>query len=120
MSALELSNRFAELYAKGDFETIYGELYSPDIVSIESGSDQKEYRGMAEIQGKNEWWESNFEVHGMEHMGPYPNGDEFCMIYKMDVTHKESGNRMAFEEVAHYTVANGKIAREKFFYTGKM
>ncbi len=36
----------------------------------------------------------------------------------MDVTPKESGQRMTMDEMAVYTIKNGKIAEERFFYNG--
>jgi ketosteroid isomerase-like protein len=34
------------------------------------------------------------------------------------MTNKESGQRMKMEEAALYTVRDGKIAEERFFYGG--
>ena len=34
----------------------------------------------------------------------------------MDVTQRESGNRIKMDEVALYTVKDGKIVEERFFY----
>ena len=39
-----------------------------------------------------------------------------ALIFDMDVTNKESGQRMQMREVGVYTVKNGKILREEFFY----
>ena len=36
----------------------------------------------------------------------------------MDVTVKESGQHMKMEEIALYTLKDGKIAEERFFYGG--
>jgi ketosteroid isomerase-like protein len=34
----------------------------------------------------------------------------------MDITNKESGERVAMDEIALYTVENGKISEERFYY----
>jgi ketosteroid isomerase-like protein len=34
----------------------------------------------------------------------------------MDVTVKETGARMVMDEIALYTIKDGKIAEERFFY----
>jgi ketosteroid isomerase-like protein len=36
------------------------------------------------------------------------------------VTNKPSGNRMQMDEAGLYTVSNGKIVREEFFYNMEM
>lgn len=117
MTANEVGTKLVELFNVGDYGTIYSTLYSPDIVSIEAGDDSKEYVGMAAIEGKNEWWESAFETHGSKAVGPFPNGNDFALYIEMDVTDKASGHRFTMQEVGLYTVADGKIVREKFYYT---
>ncbi len=44
------------------------------------------------------------------------NGDQFVVRFKMDLTQKETGNRIQMDEVGVYTIKNGKIAEERFFY----
>lgn len=105
-----------------DTLTGLGELYDPGAVSVEAGpapgTDSAETRGVDGIRGKHEWWESNFEVHSATVDGPYPHGDDrFAVIFEIDTTHRESGERSQMKEVAVYTVdAAGKIVREEFFY----
>lgn len=117
MNANELGHKLADLLRANDMATIYGELYSPDILSVEAHGEMREYRGMEAINGKNEWWESTHEVHSFEFEGPFPHGDDqFAMIYTMDVTDRPSGNRFTMREVGVYRVDGGKIAEERFFY----
>ena len=49
--------------------------------------------------------------------GPWPHDDRFIVTYRYDVTNKPSGRRFMMEEAALYTVRDGKIAREEFFYS---
>jgi ketosteroid isomerase-like protein len=55
-------------------------------------------------------------VHDSKVEGPYVNGDEFTVRFVMDLTNKESGQRMTMDEIALYRVKDGKIAEERFFY----
>ena len=95
-------------------------FYSPDIVSIESmGSDEmpREMRGLDAVIAKNQWWADNNEVHGATVDGPFlGNDDKFAAYYNYDVTFKPTGQRQNMEEMALYTVKDGKIVREQFFY----
>jgi hypothetical protein len=51
--------------------------------------------------------------------GPFPHDDRFIVYMKMDVTSKGgpyAGKRNTFEEAGLYTVKDGKIVQEEFFY----
>jgi len=95
------------------------ELYAADIVSIEPiGSDEMpaEMHGRDAIRQKNEGWFENNEVHAVEVAGPFVGEDQFAVRYDFDVTNRPSGQRMQMSEMALYTVKDGKIVREQFFY----
>jgi ketosteroid isomerase-like protein len=95
-------------------------LYSPDIVSIESMGNEampREMRGIDAIMGKNKWWSENNTVHSATIEGPFvTEGDKFAVYYNYDVTSKPTGQRNQMEEMALYTVKDGKVVREQFFY----
>jgi ketosteroid isomerase-like protein len=94
-------------------------LYSPKIVSIESvGSEEMpaEMTGIDAIRQKNEWWFENNEVHKAEANGPFVGENQFAVQYTFDVTFKPTGQRTEMSEMALYTVKDGKIVREQFFY----
>jgi ketosteroid isomerase-like protein len=44
------------------------------------------------------------------------NGNQFVVHFGMDVTTKETGQRVQMNEIGLYTVRDGKIAEERFFY----
>jgi len=98
-------------------------LYAPDAVSVEAGpgpdGSDPVTKGVDGIRGKHDWWEANFEVHDVNIDGPFLHGSErFAVIFELDTTHKESGQRSQMKEVAIYTTgADGKIVREEFYYT---
>lgn len=94
-------------------------LYSPDIVSIESmGNEQmpREMKGIDAIRQKNKWWGENNEVHSSVVDGPFIGEDKFAVYYNFDVTFKPTGQRTPMEEMALYSVKDGKVVREQFFY----
>ena len=51
----------------------------------------------------------------MKTEGPFVHGDQFTLRFTMDVTPK-GGARMTMDETALYTVKNGKVVEERFFY----
>ena len=94
-------------------------LYSPDIVSIESmGNEQipRETKGIDAIRQKNKWWGENNEVHSSVVDGPFVGEDKFAVYYNYDITFKPTGQRTPMEEMALYSVKDGKVVREQFFY----
>lgn len=94
-------------------------FYSPDIVSIESMGNAtmpRESKGIDAIRRKNQWWAENNIVHSAVVDGPFVGDDKFAVYYNYDVTSKPTGKRNSMEEMALYTVKDGKIVREQFFY----
>jgi ketosteroid isomerase-like protein len=117
MSTQELAQAFTDLCKQGEFEQA-GRLYwSDDIVSKEPmEGDMAEIRGRKGVEGKGAWWYANHEVHSVKVEGPYVHGDQFIVRFTMDVTPKASGKRMHMDETGLYTVKNGKIVEESFFF----
>ncbi len=72
--------------------------------------------GIDAVRGKNEWWSGAHEIHGVEVAGPWVNGDQFTVRFTMDVTVKDTATRMTMDEIALYTIDDGKIIEERFFY----
>lgn len=94
-----------------------GRLYADDAVSVEPRDmgEGREAAGLDAIRAKHAWWDQNAVVHGMEVEGPMLHGaDRFAVIFRADVT--MFGARSQTKEVAVYTVADGRIVREEFFY----
>lgn len=94
-------------------------LYSPEIVSVEStGSEQmpREMKGIDAVRQKNQWWIDNNIVHSADADGPFVGDGKFAVHYLFDATFKPTGKREQMEEIALYTVKDGKIVQEQFFY----
>ena len=121
MSVQEVGAQIAKLCNEGKNLEAIEKFYSPVCVSIEAFTMDPmplEAQGLEAIKAKNEWWLANHEIHSSECVGPYCNGEQFCLIFRIDVTSKPMGNqRMQLEEVGVYTVEGGKIIEERFFYT---
>jgi len=107
---------------QGKFEELLSELYTKDAVSAEAmampGKESNEDAGMEAIIAKGEWWFGAHDIHEFKAEGPFVFGDDrFCVIYDMDVTNKESGERTQMREIGTYYVNDeGQIHREEFAY----
>ena len=123
MTTQEVANELVALCRAGRNIEAVEMLLSPDVVSVEAVGDETMpavMEGRAAVRGKNEWWLANHEVHAASADGPFPNGDRFAVIFDYEVTPKvgpQAGKRTRMKEVALYTIENGKIAREEFFYS---
>jgi hypothetical protein len=119
----EIGEKLVGLCREGRNMEALETLSSPNIVSVEAHAGPEMpavMEGMKAVRGKGEWWESNHEIHRHEARGPFPNGDRFAVIFDYEITPKVgpmAGRRIQMEEVGLYTVKDGKIVREEFFYT---
>lgn len=117
MTTAELANAFTALLQANKHDEAALKFNAPDIVSIEAmDGPMREVRGIAAVKAKSEWWFANHEVHGGTVEGPWPNGDQFILRFHIDVTPKATGQRMQMDEMGLYTVKNGRIVEERFFY----
>ena len=118
MTTVEIANKLVELCKQGKHHEAKA-LYADDAVSVEAfappGMDRTS-TGLAAIRAKGEWWNANHEIHSAMVAGPWPFDDRFIVGFKFEVTHKPSGRRLTMEEMALYTIRDGKIVREEFFY----
>jgi len=119
MSVADVANGLVGLCRQGQFMEAIEKYYADDIVSIEPvGSPEMPARqeGIAAIKGKNQWWAENHEVHGLEIDGPFLGDGQFAVRFSMDVTPKFTGQRNQMTEMALYTVKDGKVSQEEFYY----
>lgn len=118
MSTQELAKTFTQLCKEGKFDEAGKRFWSENVVSREPmEGDMATLKGRAAVEKKGEWWYANHEIHGVKVEGPYVHGDQFVVRFAMDVTPK-GGSRMSMDEVGLYTVKDGKIAEERFFFNG--
>lgn len=118
-STAAVAHELVSLCRAGRNHDAIKKFYSDQIVSIEPvPTDQlpAELRGIDAVRGKNDWWVANNELHSAEVNGPFLGEDQFAVQYTWDVTFKPTGRRLKNTEMALYTVKDGKIVREQFFY----
>ena len=120
MTTQDIANDLVALCREGKFAESGEKHWAQDVVSVEAGAPpggDPVSRGIEAARGKGEWWVTNHEIHGVEVEGPFINGEQFVVRFKMDVT-PIGGQRMTMDEMGVYTVKAGKIAEERFFNAG--
>ena len=121
MTAQEVAKRYVALCKEGKFEQCLDELFAKDAVSVEAVAlpgSERTASGLEELRAKSKWWADNHTVHKAEVSGPYPHDNRFAVRFLFDITNKPTNQRLLMDEIGLFTVANGKITREEFFYTG--
>jgi ketosteroid isomerase-like protein len=119
MSTFDVAKKYFELCKNHQNHVAVETLFSPDVVSVEAAAmpgSPAEVRGVKAVQDKGKQWMANHEVHSAKAEGPWPHGNRFAVRFTYDVTNKPSGRRMQMDEIGLFTVDNGKIVREEFFY----
>ncbi len=112
----EIANDLVAMCREEQFMESGEKYWADDVVSLEPGEgEMTRVESIAGVRGKGEWWEANHEVHDVAVEGPYLNGEQFTVRFKMDVTPK-GGARMVLDEIALYSTRDGKIVEERFFY----
>jgi hypothetical protein len=96
-------------------------MYSDQCVNVEGAAMPNmpaTLEGKKDILAKAEWWVANHTVHSSVVTGPFVGlrPDQFVVMFDIDMTAKESGQRSRLAEVGLYTVKDGKVVREEFLY----
>jgi hypothetical protein len=119
MNTQEIAKRYVELCQQGKNDACLDELYAKNAVSIEAApppGGEKTAKGLDAIRAKGKGWQESHVIHRVDVEGPFPNEDRFAVHFVFDVTDKPTGKRSTLDEVGLFTVENGKITREEFFY----
>lgn len=119
MSTQEVANRLVTLCRKGKYEQVVKELYSPDIVSVEAeGAPNRIVKGLEAIAEKGRAFESKIEkINKSVVTDPVVADNFFSLGMLMNVQMKGMPVAIDMDEICVYTVREGKIIREEFFYS---
>ena len=119
MTTAEIGQRYVALCREGKRDEVIDTLFARDVVSVEAAAPpgaERATKGIDGVRGKSKWWAENNTLHKAELSGPYPHDDRFAVRFLLDVTNKPSGERKTVDEIGIFTVVDGKITREEFFY----
>jgi len=119
MSTMEIAEKLVALCTQGKNLEALATLYAEEVVSVEAlamPGQAREARGLAAVRAKVTAWYANHEIHSATVAGPWPHDDRFIVGFRHEVTNKATQTRLTLEEMALYTVRDGKIVREEFFY----
>jgi ketosteroid isomerase-like protein len=119
ISTTQIAADFTALCKAQQFDEAGEKYWAKDVVSLEpmKGAMQR-VQGIDAVKAKGDQWSRAHEIHNIDVSDAQVNGDKFMLRFSMDVTNKESGQRIQMDENALYTVQEGKIVEERFFFNG--
>lgn len=121
-STPQIGQQLVDLCRQGQNLLAMEQLYDADIISVEASATAgarayQEVKGIDACKEKGMKWLSAHEIHGATVEGPFMHGaDKFAVYFAFDVTPKATGQRTWQKEVGLYTVKNGKITREEWYF----
>lgn len=118
---MQLGQTLADYCRAQNEREFQDQYYTVEAVSVEAvpmPTGSAEADGLDAIRAKGDWWYGAHEVHKMDVEGPFVHGDtQFSLIFNIDVTTKETGERTQMREIGTYHVNQaGQITREEFSY----
>jgi len=117
MNLQTLGQKVVDLCNQGKNFEVMETLYDPNIASIEPTG--KATIGKHPVIEKSRKWAEGVEIHSEAVLGPFFHGkDRFATKTIFEVTRKETGKRESLEEITIYTIKDGLITQEEFFFGG--
>lgn len=120
-----IANDYAAMLAAGEALAAAQKYWADDIIcvapdrppSTKPAPDQPALATgkTAALARLAEWLEGN-ALGDVLIDGPFITGDQFALFIDMEITRRISGTRKPFSEIATYTVRDGQIVEERFFY----
>ena len=119
MSTQEVANKLVRLCREGQWEQAVMELYSPNIISEEpEGVPNRIVSGFKALAEKGKAFQSKIEkINSSFISDPIVAENFFSITMKMNVNMHGVPTPIDMDEVCVYTVNNGKVVKEQFFYT---
>jgi hypothetical protein len=94
---------------------IWDKHFAESWTSIEG--DGQTFQGRDAVIAKYKEWQKGVTMHSCKTTGPFVGQTGFSVLFDMDVESKNGAfPRMQMQEVANYTVKDGKIVQEEFCY----
>jgi hypothetical protein len=113
---LAIAKEFAALIRAGKSDEVEKKWLAPGIESVEGVGVSMAWTGKKAVLTKYRGWEADHEIHSMKLEGPWVGATGFALRFHLEATQLSTGQRIEMEEVAVYTVRNGKVVREEFHF----
>ena len=113
---LEVAKQFTDLLRAGKYAEVEERWLAPSIESVEGHGAAMAWKGKKNVLAKYRAWEAENEFVDPKIEGPWVGATGFAIKFVGHVLQKATGQRHAMEEIAVYTVRDGKVVREEFHF----
>lgn len=115
-----IAGEFTAMLRAGLFGEAGEKFWAANVVSIEpivpAGMVPALVSGKAAARAKATAWFAASRIDELCIDGPFVTGDQFALFIDMAIVDRASGAATPFTEIALYTVRDGEIAEERYFY----
>lgn len=121
-SIAQIANDLVSLVRQGKSDEAIRRYYADDAVQIEAiacGGASARTEGKDALLKASKEWADEREIHAVTVGEPIYSSSEFAITLWLDSTLKASGQRTQMDEIAVYSIKDGKIKTVRFFYGGE-
>ncbi len=116
----DIARDFTAMLRLGQFEAAGEKFWSMDVTSAEpnhlSHDLPTRVSGIEAVRRKIRARFAQARIEDLGIDGPFVTGDQFALFLDMLITNPASGLATPFTEIAIFTVRDGRIVEESFFY----
>ncbi len=119
MNTQQIAERLVQLSRTGEYDAIYDELFAPDAIGVWPAGTPEESPtiGIDAMKQKGKEREAMFEKLLWIHIGePIVANDHFAVVTWFEAIQKGQTEPSTHQEIIVYTVRDGKIVKEEYFY----
>ena len=116
----DVARDFTDMLRQGQFVTARERFCAADIKSIEPhdlpDGIAAEVSGIEAALAKTVRWLGSRQIHDLSIDGPFVTGNQFALFLDMMIAGQTGGAGQPFTEIAIFTVRDGRISEERYFY----
>ncbi|WP_411290304.1 SnoaL-like domain-containing protein [Sphingorhabdus sp.] len=119
-SITDIARDFTSMLRQGQFVAARERYWAADVRSIEPhdlpDGIKAEVLGFDAARAKTVRWFVSRKVRDVTIDGPFVTGNQFALFLDMMIAGQPNGFAEPFTEIAIFTVRDGRISEERFFY----
>ncbi len=119
-SIQDVARDFTALLRDGQFQAAGIKYWAQNIVSIEPddlpGDIPAIIKGIEAATAKNNYLFGNRRIEDLSIDGPFITGNQFALFLDMRIVDLASSAQQPLTEIALFSVEDGQITEERFFY----
>ncbi len=116
----DVARDFTFMLRQGQYAAARERFWAADVRSIEPhdlpDGIAAEVSGIEAARAKTARWLGSRHIHDLCIDGPFVTGNQFALFLDMMIAGPANGADQPFTEIAIFTVRNGQISEERYFY----